>query len=71
MCDAVILLVGDGEGDSPVMFSHRFDEGFKSFCDHRDMVIRFWVGRFVAEDGFAKEDGVVNLLLGRVYRFKD
>ena len=71
MCDAVILSVGDGEGNSPVMFGHRFDEGFKSFYDHRDMVVRLWVGRSVAEDGSAKGDGVINLLLGRMYCLKD
>ena len=71
MCDAVVLLVGDGEGDGSIMFSHRLDEGFESFCDHIDVVIRFRVGRFVTGNGFAEGDGVVNLGLGRVYRFKD
>ena len=71
VCDAVVLLVGDGEGNSPVVFSHRFDEGFKSFCDHINVVICFWVGCFITDDGFAKGNGVINLGLGRVYRFKD
>ena len=71
MCNAVIFLVGDGEGDRSVMFSHCFDKGLKPFCDHIDMVICLWVGCFVADDGFAEGNGVVDLRLGRVYHFKD
>ena len=69
MCDAVVLLMSDGEGDSSIVFSHRLDEGLESFCDHRNVIV--WVGCFVADDGFAEGNGVVNLGLGRVYRFED
>ena len=69
MCDAVVLLMGNGERDGSIVFSHRLDEGFESFCDHGNVII--WVGCFVADDGFAKDNGVVNLGLGRVYRFED
>ena len=71
MCDAVVLLVGDREGDRSIMFGHRLDEGFKPFCDHIDVVICFWVGHFVTDNGFAKGNGVVNLGLGRMYCLKD
>ena len=71
MCDAVVLLMSDGEGDGSIVFSHCLDEGLESFCDHGNMIICFWVGRFIADDGFAEGNGVVILGLGRVYRFKD
>ena len=71
MCDAIVLLVGDGEGDRSVVFSHRLDKGLKPFCDHVDMVVCFWVSHFVIDDGFAKGNGVVDLGLGRVYCLKD
>ena len=71
MCDAVVLLVCDGERDGSIVFSHCLDEGFKVFCDHIDMVIYRWVVCFVTDDGFAKSDGVVNLGLGRMYCLKD
>ena len=69
MCDAVVFLMSDGEGDSSIVFSHRLDEGFESFCDYGDVIV--WVGCFVADDGFAEGNGVVNLGLGGMYRFKD
>ena len=69
MCDAVVLLMSDGEGDSSIVFSHRLDEGLESFCDHGNVIV--WVGCFVADDGFAEGNGVVNLGLGRVYCFED
>ena len=71
MRDAIVLLVRDRERDGSIVFSHCLDEGFKVFCDHIDVVIYRWVGCFVADDGFAKGDGVVNLGLGRVYCLKD
>ena len=71
VCDAVVLLVCDREGDRSIVFSHCLDEGFKVLCDHIDVVIYRWVGCFVTDDGFAKHDGVVNLGLGRVYCLKD
>ena len=71
MGDAVVLLVCDRERDGSIVFSHCLDEGFKVFCDHIDVVIHRWVGCFVADDGFAKSDGVVNLGLGRVYCLED
>ena len=69
MCDAIVLLMSDREGDGSIVFSHRFNEGLESFCDHGNMIV--WVGCFVADDGFAEGDSVVNLGLGRMYRFKD
>ena len=69
MCDAVVLLMGNGEGDGSIVFSHRLDEGFESFRDHGDVIV--WVGGFVADDCFAEGDGVVDLGLGRMYRFED
>ena len=71
MRDAIVFLVRDGERDGSIMFSHCLDEGFKVFCDHIDVVIHRWVGCFVADNGFAKSDSVVNLGLGRMYCFKD
>ena len=71
VCDAIVFLVCDGERDRSIVLSHRLDEGFKVFCDYIDVVIRHRVGCFVADDGFAKSDGVVNLGLGRVYCLKD
>ena len=61
VCNAVVLLVGDREGNSSVMLGHCFDEHLKVFCDHINVVTGFWVSGFVADDGFAKGDGVVNL----------
>jgi len=69
VCDAVVFLMSDGEGDSSIVFSHRLDEGLESFCDHGNVIV--WVGCFVADDGFAEGNGVVNLGLGRMYRFED
>ena len=71
MCNAIVLLVGDGEGNRSIMLSHHFDEGLKSFCDHIDVIICLWVGCFVTDDSFAESDGVVDLGLGRVYCLKD
>ena len=71
MCDAIVLLISDRKGDRPIMFSHRLDEGLKSFGDHVDMIVCFWVGRFVTGDGSTKGNGVVNLGLGGMYRLKD
>ena len=71
MCDTVVLLVGDGKGDSSIMLSHCFDEGLKPFCDHVDVIVCLWVGHFVTDDGFAEGNGLVNLGLGRVYCLKD
>ena len=71
MSDAIVFLVRDREGNGSIVSSHCLDEGFKVFCDHIDVVVSRWVGCFVADDGFAKSDGVVDLGLGRVYCFKD
>ena len=67
----IVLLVRDREGNRSIMLSHRFDEGLKPFCDHIDVIICFWVGHFVADDCFAKGDGVVDLGLARMYCLKD
>ena len=53
------------------MLRHCLDEGFESFRDHINVISSYWVGRFVTEDGFTEGNGVVDLGLGRVYRFKD
>ena len=71
MCDAIVLLIGDGEGDRSIMFCHCLDEGLKVFRDHVHMVSCVWIGRLVTDDGFTEGNSVVNLILGRVYRFKD
>ena len=71
VCDAIVFSVCDRERDRSIVFSHRLDEGFKSFRNHIDVVICCWVGCFVAGDGFAKSDGVIDLGLGRVYCLKD
>ena len=70
VCDAIVLSIGDGKGDRSIMFRHRFDEGFKVFCDHINVVSCLWVVRLITDDGFAEGNGVVNLGLGRVYRFE-
>ena len=71
VCNAIVLLVCDRERNGSIMFSHCLDEGFKVFCDHIDVVIYRWVICFVADDGLAEGNGVVNLGLGRVYCLKD
>ena len=71
VCNAIVFLVCDGERNGSIVLSHCLDEGFKVFCDYIDVVIHRQVGCFVADDGFAKRDGVVNLGLGRVYCLKD
>ena len=53
------------------MFCHCFDEHFKPFCHHIDVVICFWVGCFIIDDGFTEHDGVIDLGLGRVYCLED
>ena len=67
----IVLLISDRKGDRSIVFSHCFDEGLKSFCDHINMIICLWIGRFITGDGFTEGNGVVNLGLGRMYRFKD
>ena len=67
----IVLLVGDGKGDRPIMFRHCFNEGLESFCDHMNMIGCLWIGCFVTDDGFTEGNGVINLRLGRMYRFKD
>ena len=71
MCDTIVLSMGNGKGDRSIMFCHRLDESFESFCDHINVISCFSVSRFVTVDGFAEGNGVVDLGLGRVYRFKD
>ena len=69
--DAIVLLMGSGKGNRSVMFRHCLDEGFEFFCDHMNVIGCLWVSHFVTDDGFAEGNSVVNLRLGRVYRFKD
>ena len=67
----IVLLMGNGKGDRSIVLCHRLDEGFEIFRDHINMVSCLWVGRFVTDDGFTEGNGVVNLGLGRMYRFED
>ena len=67
----IVLSMGNGKGDRSIMFRHCLNEGFEFFCDHMNVVSCLWVSCFVTDDGFAEGNGVVNLGLGRVCRFKD
>ena len=69
--DVIVLPMGNGKGDRSIMFCHHLNEGFKSLRDHMNVISCFWVDRFVTDDGFTEGNGVVDLGLGRVYRFKD
>ena len=59
--DAIVLLVGDGEGNRLVMSCHRSDDGVHVFGDQVYMVISLGVIFFVAEYRLADGDGAVDL----------
>ena len=61
MGDAVVFLVGDGEGNRLVMFCHRLDGGVHPFSDQIDVVVFPWVVLLVADDCLAEGNGAVDL----------
>ena len=58
---AVVLSMGDGEGNRLVMSCHCFDNGVHPLSDQIDMVISFRVVLLVADDRFADGNSAVDL----------
>ena len=69
--DAIILLVGDGEGNRLVMSCHRSDDGVHIFSDQIYMVVSLRVVFFVAEYRLADGNGAVDLRVRRECGFED
>ena len=69
--NAIILLVGDREGNRLVMFCHRFDDSVHIFSDHVYMVVSLRVVFFVAEYRLADGNGAVDLQARRECGFED
>ena len=69
--DAIVLLVGDREGNRLVMSCHCSDDSVHIFSDHIDVVVPCWVVLFVAEDCFADTDSGVDLRAGGERGLKD
>ena len=61
MGNAVVLLVGDGEGDRLIVSCHRSDDGVHIFGDQVYMVVSLRVVLFVAEYRLADSNGAVDL----------